>query len=271
MTHFRGVAQFGSAPVLGTGGRRFKSCLPDHKNGILYRSFFYNLKFILKYYIIYIDILKDYKMKITWILTCPFSTNTYFVWDETTKEAAIVDPGDDFSFIVEKINEFEIKPVQIWLTHGHFDHMFACGRLSEYYKIPVYMNSKDIELFDIFHDQAVAYGFDESNYLPITNIINVDQGDEITLGSETVKVLSTPGHSKGSLCFVTSAGVLCGDLIFNQSIGRTDLYGGDFSTLINSIKTKILPLNEETILYPGHGIKTKIKSEKKGNPFLQDL
>ena len=210
-------------------------------------------------------------MKINWILTCPFSTNTYFLWDENTKEAAVIDPGGDFNFIVEKINEFEIKPTQIWLTHGHFDHMFACGKLSHFYNIPVYLNSKDIELFDIFHDQAVAYGFDEREYETIDNIINVDQGDTITLGSETVRVIATPGHSKGSLSFLTSEGLICGDLIFNQSIGRTDLWGGDMATLLNSVKTKVWPLPETTTLYPGHGIKSTIKAEKKGNPFLQNL
>lgn len=208
-------------------------------------------------------------MKIYWILTCPFSTNTYFVWDENTKEAAIVDPGADFDFIIQKIKEFEIIPKQIWLTHGHFDHMFACGKLSNYLNIPVYINEKDIELFDIYHDQAVAYGFNEAEYEDITNIININEGDEITLGNETVKVIETPGHTKGSVCFITNEGVLCGDLIFNQSVGRTDLYGGDGATLINSIKTKILPLPDNTVLYSGHGSKTTIKAEKKGNPFLQ--
>ncbi len=210
-------------------------------------------------------------MKIHWILTCPFSTNTYFVWDDETKEAAVVDPGGDFGFIVEKINEFEIKPTQIWLTHGHFDHMFATGKLSHFYNIPVYLNPKDIELFDLFYDQAVAYGFDEKEYEPIDNIINVDEGDTITLGSESIKVIATPGHSKGSISFLTSEGLICGDLIFNQSIGRTDLWGGDMATLLNSVKTKVFTLPEETALYPGHGIKTTIKSEKKANPFLQGL
>ena len=210
-------------------------------------------------------------MKINWILTCPFSTNTYFVWDEKTRQCAIVDPGADSMFILEKINEFEIIPTQIWLTHGHFDHMFAAGILSEKLNIPVYMNERDIELFDIFYDQAVAFGFDENDYRAIKNIINIDQGDTIYIGEEKISVLATPGHSKGSLCFVTDAGVLAGDLIFNQSIGRTDLYGGDMATLLESIKTKIFPMDGSTVLYPGHGIKTTVKSEKKGNPFLQSL
>ena len=210
-------------------------------------------------------------MKIVWILTCPFSTNTYFVWDEKTRNAAIVDPGADSEFITEKINEYEIIPTQIWLTHGHFDHMFAAGKLSNKFNIPVYMDQKDRELFSIFFDQAIAFGFDENDYEDITDFKYVNHGDQIILGQESVKVLSTPGHSKGSLCFVTSAGVLVGDLIFNQSVGRTDLYGGDMSTLLNSIKTQILPMRDDTVLYPGHGCKTTVRSEKKGNPFIQDL
>ena len=210
-------------------------------------------------------------MKIHWILTCPFSTNTYFAWDEKTNEAAIIDPGGDFNFILEKINQYEIKPVQIWLTHGHFDHMFAAGKLSHYYKIPVYLNSKDIPLFDMFYDQAVAYGFDEDEYENIDNIIDVDDGDTITLGEEKIKVLATPGHSKGSISFLTSQGLICGDLIFNQSIGRTDLWGGDMQTLLNSVKNKVFTLPDNTDLYPGHGIRTNIKTEKKANPFLKNL
>ena len=210
-------------------------------------------------------------MKIAWILTCPFSTNTYFVWDEKTKHAAIADPGADSDFISEKINEYEIIPQQIWLTHGHFDHMFAAGKLSEKYSIPVFMNPKDRELFDIFYDQAVAYGFDENDYREITDIINVGHGDTFRLGEETVSVLATPGHSKGSVCYVTDAGVLVGDLIFNQSVGRTDLYGGNMSELLESIKNNILPMKDTTVLYPGHGCKTTVKSEKKANPFIQHI
>ena len=210
-------------------------------------------------------------MKINWILTCPFSTNTYFLHDEKTNEAAIVDPGGDFDFIIEKINQFEIKPTQIWLTHGHFDHMFACGKLSHHYKVPVYLNERDIELFDLFYDQAVAYGFNENEYEELDNIINVDQGDTINLSSEVVKIIATPGHSKGSLSFLTSDGLICGDLIFNQSIGRTDLWGGDMATLLSSVKTKVWTLPDTTILYPGHGKPSTIKAEKKGNPFLLNL
>ena len=109
----------------------------------------------------------------------------------------------------------------------------------------------------------------KNEYEKITNIINVDEGDTINLGSETIKIIATPGHTKGSICFIIKDQVLCGDLIFNQSVGRTDLYGGDSATLLNSIYTKILPMPDNTILYPGHGNKTTIKSEKKGNPFLK--
>lgn len=208
-------------------------------------------------------------MKIYWILTCPFSTNTYFVWDDITKKAAIVDPGADSAFITEKINEFQIIPEQIWLTHGHFDHMFAAGILSEKFGIPVYMNEKDRELFSIYYDQAVAFGFDEREYREISDLKFVKHGDIIQLGEEKVKVLETPGHSKGSVCYVTDSGCLAGDLIFNQSVGRTDLYGGDMPTLLESIKNHILTLDDSTVLYPGHGSKTTVKSEKKANPYIQ--
>jgi len=202
------------------------------------------------------------------ILTGPFGTNTYFVWDENTKEAAIIDPAADSEFIASKIDELEIIPKQIWLTHGHFDHVFATGKLQEKYNIPVFMNEKDEELFNIFYDQAIAFGFSADDYKDISEITYLNDGDTFKLANETIKVLQAPGHTKGSLCYITSCGAFVGDVIFHLSIGRTDLYGGNYSDLITSIRTKILTLPENTILYSGHGPKTTVKTEKKANPFL---
>ena len=204
------------------------------------------------------------------LLTGPFSTNTFLLWDQNTLECTLIDPGADVEFINSKINELGLKPVAIWLTHGHFDHAFAAGFLSEKLNIPAYINKKDEELLDVFYKEAIEFGFSASENIPFSNVIYLEDGDTVKLGSEIINVFEAPGHTRGSLCYATSIGVFVGDVIFKGSIGRSDLYGGSYDTLINSIRNKILTLPDNTILYPGHGSKTSVGIEKSTNSFLSE-
>lgn len=207
-------------------------------------------------------------LKYNTILTGPFSTNTYLLWEENTKEAVLIDPSADIDFVLSKIEEQNIIPTAIWLTHGHFDHNFAVGTFAEKLNIPVYMNKKDEELIYIYKDQAVEFGFDINEFKDFANYKYLSEGDTLNLGNEEIKIIECPGHTKGSLCYITSIGVFCGDVIFFCSIGRTDLFGGDYNSLISSIKNKILIMPDDTWLYPGHGNKTTVGTEKDCNPFL---
>ena len=204
------------------------------------------------------------------LLTGPISTNTFLLWDQNTLECVLIDPGADVELINSKINELSLKPTAIWLTHGHFDHAFAAGMLSKNLNIPVYINQKDEELLDIYYNDAIVFGFSVSEYIPFSNVIYLEDGDTVKLGSEVVSVFEAPGHTRGSLCYATSIGVFVGDVIFEGSIGRSDLYGGNYNTLLNSIRNKILTLPDDTILYPGHGHKTSVGIEKATNSFLSE-
>lgn len=207
-------------------------------------------------------------LKYKMLLTGQFDTNTFLVYDKDTLECVLIDPGADIDFIISKIREDDLKPVAIWLTHGHFDHAFAAGLLSKMLDIPVFMSQKDEELLELLYEKAIEFGFSGQEYIPIEKVIYLEDGDTLKLGDEIISVFEAPGHTKGSLCYATSLGVFVGDVIFEGSIGRSDLHGGNYNTLINSITSRILTLPDDTVLFPGHGRKTSVGVEKRTNPFL---
>ncbi|MBP5274472.1 MAG: MBL fold metallo-hydrolase [Abditibacteriota bacterium] len=207
-------------------------------------------------------------LDITTILTGPFSTNTYILWNGDTKEAALVDPCADVGFVTGRIKEAGLSVKAILLTHGHFDHNFAAGTFAKKLKAPVYMDEKDLELIPIYLEEAINFGFDRSEYAEYDGYTFLSDGDTLPLLGEDIRVLEAPGHTKGSLVYIASAGALCGDVIFRESIGRYDLWGGSEEELMNSIKNKILTLPDSTVLYPGHGSRTTVGYERANNPYL---
>ncbi len=202
----------------------------------------------------------------------PFQENTYIVYD-STKECVIFDPGcfgdKEKNELSAYIDDNNLKPVKLINTHGHIDHVAANKYVADKYKLGVEINEKDLFLLQNVEKTARMYGLYVEPSPDPTTFLN--EGDVIKFGNTTLDILFTPGHSPGSLCFVDKAdkNIIGGDVLFMGSIGRSDLPGGDFDTLIKSIREKLFTLPDDYTVYSGHGPKTSIGFEKKSNPFLQ--
>jgi glyoxylase-like metal-dependent hydrolase (beta-lactamase superfamily II) len=212
-------------------------------------------------------------MKIKQIQNNPFQENTYIVWDEATLEAAIIDCGALFPQEEERIEEFindnKLKVKYILNTHLHLDHCFGNAWAAERYEVLPMAHEDDETLLARMGEQAHMFGLPfEVKTEKLGRYLK--DGDVLMLGNNEIKVIHTPGHSRGGLCFyISSTGwLISGDSLFEGSIGRTDLEGGSYATLIKSITEHLMILPEETVVYPGHGAYTTIGEEKKCNPFL---
>lgn len=198
----------------------------------------------------------------------PLETNCYLVWDVDTRDAVLIDPGGDKPRIEQMISSLGLNVKYILLTHGHFDHCFVAGDLAREYGVEIAMHESDIEQITQGMDIAEMF-YDMSSYVEVLPSKLLADGDVIRLGESPIEAIHTPGHSRGGLCFVTDAGVFCGDTIFANSIGRSDFPGGSHPQLIASIRARILSMKDETPLYPGHGQFTTVGIERASNPFLQ--
>ncbi len=201
----------------------------------------------------------------------PFQENTYVLYDET-KECIIIDPGcytpleqAELSTFIENEN---LKPVRLILTHCHIDHILGCKYISDRYKLISETNKNEIPVFEHAERAAAIFGIRLEKPTPPGKFI--DEKDVIKFGNSSLEILFTPGHSPGSLCFYNNEQkfVIGGDVLFRGSIGRTDLPGGNFDTLISSIQEKLFSLGDAVTVYPGHGPETTIGYEKANNPFL---
>jgi glyoxylase-like metal-dependent hydrolase (beta-lactamase superfamily II) len=202
----------------------------------------------------------------------PVQENTYLIWDETGN-CAIVDAGcfNDKEF--EKLDGFikknNLKPVKLINTHCHFDHIFGVERCRAAYNLKWEAHAGDAFLVENAPNQGAMFGIPVKPISPAD--IELNHGDTIRFGNSSLKVIHVPGHSLGSVCFYEEASkvLITGDVLFNGSIGRTDLPGGDYETLISGIHSKLLVLPSDVDVFPGHGPSTTIGDEKARNPFLQ--
>ena len=201
----------------------------------------------------------------------PFSENTYVLYDDT-KNCVIIDPGcntkDEVKLLTEFIEHKDLKPVHLLNTHCHIDHVLGNKKVSEKYNLPLTSHKGEIIVLEA---QPMVSQMYDIPYDPSPEItVFVDENDELKFGNTTLKVLFTPGHSPASISFYNDVTkqLIAGDVLFNGSIGRTDLPGGDFDTLIASIRTKFLVLEDKVKVYPGHGDITSIGKERRSNPFL---
>jgi hydroxyacylglutathione hydrolase len=201
----------------------------------------------------------------------PFQENTYILYDET-KQCAIIDPGcytpEEKNLLHRFITENGLAPVHLLLTHTHIDHImgnnFVCGK----YNLKPEVNELELLMLQNVKTIGTMYGI-AVEPSPGAEVL-LTENDTVRFGSSELKILFTPGHSPGSLCFYHTEQkfVIAGDVLFNESIGRTDLPGGDYDILLKSIREKLFTLPDDVKIYPGHGPETSIGHEKKYNPFL---
>ncbi len=202
-----------------------------------------------------------------------FGENMYILWDEETHDAVVVDPGMMRDAEREMVDKFikgqELNVKHILLTHLHIDHITGARWLADQTGADVCGSALDAQLGRELPEQVAQFHINIETQ-PLELDRNLADGDTIPLGDEMIQVLHVPGHSPGGLAFYLSQSglLISGDTIFNGSVGRTDLMGGDMAQLINSIHEKILPLPDETVIASGHGPTTTIADEKRCNPFL---
>ncbi|WP_424811973.1 MBL fold metallo-hydrolase [Roseococcus sp. YIM B11640] len=198
-----------------------------------------------------------------------FQQNCTLVWDDETKEATVIDPGGDVDVILGALEKNGLKLTQILLTHGHIDHAGGADELREKTGIAVIgPQIGDKMLLDHLENQGKAYGLEARNLVPDRWL---EEGGKVTLGGEEFAILHCPGHSPGSLVYVSEKLRIAfvGDVLFQGSIGRTDFPYGDHDALISAIKTKLLPLGDDIGFVCGHGPGSDFGTERRTNPFLQ--
>ena len=196
----------------------------------------------------------------------PLATNAYIVSCPETRKAIIVDPGGDPHVISAYIKERDLEPIEIISTHGHSDHIAGVAALKKEYGIGFALHEADREMVPLSVREAPYWGMGSIEGPEIDRILA--EGDKIEIGNVRGNVLHTPGHSPGGISLLFDGFVIVGDTLFYRSIGRTDLHGGSMETLLDSIRSKLFILPDETIAYCGHGPATTIGEEKRENPFL---
>jgi hydroxyacylglutathione hydrolase len=213
--------------------------------------------------------------------------NCHIVGDPESREAIVIDPGDDADRILELIERHRLKVTAIAVTHTHIDHVIGLRRVQQATGAPVYVHADDLDLYRALDQQAAWLGWKVPEQVQVDQLVR--EGDAIRWGGYEAQVLHTPGHTPGSICLyvpsdiprastggdasiaaLTGTGQLfAGDTLFAGSIGRTDLWGGSLPTIIRSLKGKLLALPDTTVVFPGHGEATTIGHERESNPFLR--
>jgi glyoxylase-like metal-dependent hydrolase (beta-lactamase superfamily II) len=203
--------------------------------------------------------------KIHTIVVGRLQTNCYILQSDSM--ALVIDPGDEPGRILRFLDDIAVKPSRIIATHTHFDHVLGVEAIRSALKIPFLIHRDDLSMLESMQSHVRQFmGFNVPPPPKVDQFLN--DGESITVGKDEVKVIHTPGHSPGSISLVGQGFVLAGDALFNQSIGRTDLPGGDFDLLVHSITQRLFSLDDDTIVYPGHGPETSIGDEKLANPFV---
>lgn len=214
------------------------------------------------------------ELKIQGFTMNPFQENTYLVWDSDSKDAALFDPGcsnaSEIDALEQFITENRLVLSQLINTHCHIDHVLGNQYFAEKYDLPLQAHAEEQSILEMARESSILY---QIPYTPSPSIaVYLSENNTIKIGTHELKIRFTPGHSPGSLCFVDvqQQWALVGDVIFQNSIGRTDLPRGNYEDLIGSIQKHIYTLPNETVLYSGHGLPTTVGHEKKHNPFVRE-
>ncbi len=196
----------------------------------------------------------------------PLAVNCFIIGSKKDNKAVVIDAGGDHEEILKLLKKHDLTLQFLINTHAHFDHVGGVRLLQDLTGAKFLLHQEDIPLLNHLNEQTAAFG------LPSIAIPKIDKSlvdnEEIFIGEKTLRVIHTPGHSPGSVCFFIDNAVFVGDTLFAGSIGRTDLYGGSYTKLINSIKTRLFTMEDHVIVYPGHGIFTTIGDEKQHNLFF---
>lgn len=202
----------------------------------------------------------------------PIQENTYLLYNEKS-EALIIDPGCYFTAEQDTLRSFidgeSLTPIQLLNTHCHLDHVFGNKWVYDTYKTPLYIHQGEAQMLELAPISGEKWGLPFNNYIGPIHFL--EEGDTILLGNDALEIILTPGHSPASICFYSAEHqfLIGGDVLFRESIGRTDLPGGNHEVLLKSIREKIFLLPDAVKVYPGHGIPTTVGHEKRHNPFLQ--
>lgn len=197
----------------------------------------------------------------------PFAMNAYILWCSKTLASVLIDPGDEAELILQTAAELKVKPERIVLTHAHIDHVWHAKEVQEKLQLPLFMHRDDLPLLERLPYQAQMFGFPPPAAPRVDGFLI--EGDEVSFGEVKMKILHAPGHSPGSIVLYGDDTAVDGDVLFQGSIGRTDLPSGSHETLLRSIHQKLMTLPDHVRVLPGHGDETTIGMERKSNPFLQ--
>jgi len=208
-------------------------------------------------------------MIIETLVVGPLAVNCYIVADEQTRAGIIIDPGDEPERIAKRVAELRLHVDRLVATHGHVDHVGAVEPLKKLLGAKFCLNRKDERY--VVHTAESGAQFGMAGLENPTVDIYLQEGDAVVFGRQTLRVIETPGHTPGGIILVGDGNAFVGDLVFAGSIGRTDLPGGDYATMIASLEEKLLLLPDEVKLHPGHGESTTVAIERRYNPFLRGL
>jgi glyoxylase-like metal-dependent hydrolase (beta-lactamase superfamily II) len=198
----------------------------------------------------------------------PLECNCSIIGDENTREAMVIDPGDQIEDILEIVRKHNLQVKQIVITHAHIDHVGGAMKLRGATGAPILLNQNDYALLKLLDMQAAWIGVPNPGKVEIDR--SVTTGETVSAGAHTAKILHTPGHTEGSIClfFEPEKKLIAGDTLFAGSIGRTDLPGGNMQKIMRSLHSTVLTLPDDTLVVPGHGKLTTIGEERQSNPFL---
>lgn len=208
-------------------------------------------------------------MKVVILPVGLLETNCYIVYDENSMDGVIIDPGADADIIQKRVKNLGINPRAVLNTHGHQDHTGANDATRDAFGIPLYVHQADEELFTDAKQLLMGFGSRPAPQRPADHYVK--GGEVLKIGALEFEVMHTPGHTKGGVVFYMPAHKIafCGDTLFKGTIGRTDLFGGDYATLLHSLQKVMQALPDDTVVYPGHGPKSDMGFERRYNPYFR--
>lgn len=206
------------------------------------------------------------ELKIETITVGAFAMNSFLLMDPQSNEAIFIDPGGEADKLIKAVESKNLNLKCIINTHCHIDHVAELSIVKKHFDVPFYIHRGDLSLLDNLKEQGGYFGIHIEGIPEVTSFL--EDGDHIQFGKFKGTILHTPGHSPGSISILIGDHVFVGDVLFLDSIGRTDLPGGDYDQLISTIRTKLFTLNDGTTVYPGHGPNTSIARERQYNPFF---